>query len=328
MPARPSRRGALLWLTLINLALLVLLVAVESVIAERHWLTTLITYAPQQLFCIPTAVLLLVAVLKRRWRVASWNAVAGVICLFFLLGFAIPHFRHSAGVPVRVMTFNIKHLAGGIRGVSAVVAREHPDVLCLQEINADRGTAAPMPQLQAALPGWYYARTRETAIFSRHPLLAHSTFPVKGTGREMLKAEVAIQGKRLGILCVHLSTSATGSSLQDSRGSRRAHLRKTAKIRLQQARMIQDIAGQSSVPLIVAGDFNTPPRGIIYLRLRVRFTDAFAQAGWGTGYTYPARPPVLRIDYLWTDRSIGIQRCYRPASTASDHYPMVADLRL
>ena len=72
-------------LTLVNLLLVLLLVAAELFIAERHWLTTLLTYMPQQLFVIPTAVLLMISLLGRRWKFAGWNGAAALLCLFPLL---------------------------------------------------------------------------------------------------------------------------------------------------------------------------------------------------------------------------------------------------
>ena len=79
-------------------------------------------------------------------------------------------------------------------------------------------------------------------------------------------------------------------------------------------------------PLIVAGDFNTPPRGELYATLASRFTDAFAQAGWGFGNTYSSRWPVVRIDHVWFSSDVQAVRAWVPPVMASDHRPLMAVL--
>jgi len=48
------------------------------------------------------------------------------------------------------------------------------------------------------------------------------------------------------------------------------------------------------------------------------------------GLSYPADKPVKRIDYIFTRRSnqIRVRRAWIPATLASDHVPVLADLQL
>ncbi|HEX5689129.1 MAG TPA: endonuclease/exonuclease/phosphatase family protein, partial [Roseiflexaceae bacterium] len=91
-------------------------------------------------------------------------------------------------------------------------------------------------------------------------------------------------------------------------------------------------------PLVVAGDFNTSDREPPYAELRKRMHDAFGEAGWGFGFTFPndhqlARLrvpfPLVRIDYIWSKGGV------LPATArvlcdfgGSDHCAVVADLVL
>jgi endonuclease/exonuclease/phosphatase family metal-dependent hydrolase len=76
------------------------------------------------------------------------------------------------------------------------------------------------------------------------------------------------------------------------------------------------------------GDFNTPPRGRVYRELTAKFEDGFRTAGYGAGYTYPARRPLMRIDYVFTTAGITVKRCRVIPVQASDHLPVIADIGL
>jgi vancomycin resistance protein VanJ len=322
-----QRRDWLNSISIINLAALLFLVLCEFVIAEHTWFTTLLTYLPQQLFVLPAVVLLIIALIKRRRRLAWINGLAALCCLFVLIGFSIPKpafFAH--GYPVRVMTLNVHHLSAGVDAAMALIKREKPDVLCLQEVNQSH--TDPVARISQRLPGWHVARAYDIAIISRFPISMLNVFPVPDTQRAMLETVLTVHGKRFAVLNIHMSTASTPSSLFTRGISRRAHLRVTAAIRGEQVRQMLAIANQTPYPLIVAGDFNTPPRGIFYRRLRGRFTDAFTRAGWGTGYTFPAKLPVMRIDYVFANKGFAVMKCRTSTLKASDHYAVVADLML
>ncbi|MHB0938575.1 MAG: endonuclease/exonuclease/phosphatase family protein [Armatimonadota bacterium] len=322
-----QRRSRLAILSNINLAALLLLTVCEFVIAERTWFTTLLTYMPQQPFIVPAAVLLLLSLFKRQWRLALVNGLAALICLFTLLGFNIPKpATYARGYPVRVMTLNLHHLSAGTDAAMALIEREKPDILCLQEVN--RSHTDPVERVARRLPGWYVARTHEVAVLSRYPIRERRVHRVPNTERAMLEAVCEIEGKRFAVLNIHMSTASEARSLRDPDGSRRAYLRLSAAIRAQQVRQMLEIAEQSPYPRLVAGDFNTPPRGILYRRLCGSFTDTFARAGWGTGYTFSARLPVMRIDYVFADKGFAVMECRRSSLKASDHYSVVADVML
>lgn len=322
-----QRRDWLTTISIINLAALLVLLLCETVIAEHTWFTTLLTYMPQHPFLMPAAVLLLVALVKRRWRLALVNGLAAACCLFVLLEISIPKpTLFARGYRVRVMTLNVHHLSEGIDAAMALIEREKPDILCLQEVNVSH--TDPVARIARRLPGWHVARDYDVAILTRLPIHTLCVYPVPQTQRAMVETFVDIHGKRFAVLNIHMSTASTPRSMFSRGTSRRDHLRKTAAIRGQQVRQILDIAKQTQCPMIVTGDFNTPPRGIFYQRLRGRFTDAFAKAGWGTGYTFPAKLPVMRIDFIFADKGFAVMKCRRSSLKASDHYSVVADVML
>ena len=61
--------------------------------------------------------------------------------------------------------------------------------------------------------------------------------------------------------------------------------------------------------------------------LRDRITDAWRGSA-ERGNTYPAERPAERIDYIFVSREFRVRSTAVPATVASDHRPVVADLLL
>lgn len=316
---------ALAWLNLLGLAVIWL---AEQRIAERHWLTTGLTYMPQQGFALPGALLLAWAVARRDRAALLLGVASAAFFTITFLGFAwASHVPPITGATVRVMTYNVHHAVGGATEVAAVVRAEKPDVLCLQEANPGLGKPEVVSRLGPLLPEYRFVRYEELAIGSRLPLVRREIVPTLRERRPALLAVYDFNGRRFTVVNVHFATAGGADSVFTGRRGRRSYLRQTAAIRQRQADALQRLASEIRGPVLVCGDFNTPPRGLVYRRLRSLFTDAFEAGGRGFGWTYPGRFPVLRIDYVWLREAVAA-RTRVPAARASDHRPVVADIVL
>lgn len=332
MSAETRRRRGPQWLSLLaiaNLALLVLLWLTERFVGERTWVTALLTYAPQHPFGVPTLLLLFWALLRRRTGALVLSIGAGIFFVFALLGLNAPLRLgpSPAGMPLRVMTFNIHHGSAGANRIAAAIARANPDIVCLQETTPFGPWPDPMPPLRRLLQGWHLATEGEVATFTRGPIRSHRAYrssPV--TERVFLETLVEAQGRPVTVLNVHFATAAHPHFLVEQPHSVPEKVRHTAAVRGAQVEALLRIADSVRTPLVAMGDFNTPPRGLLYARLARRFRDAFRAAGWGLGYTYRADLPALRIDYIWAGGGIHVADCRVPKDRASDHRPVVATL--
>jgi endonuclease/exonuclease/phosphatase family metal-dependent hydrolase len=56
--------------------------------------------------------------------------------------------------------------------------------------------------------------------------------------------------------------------------------------------------------------------------------DAFLQKGFGIGRTFSSLSPTLRIDYILTSKQFSVKQFNRVIKDYSDHYMIVADLKL
>jgi vancomycin resistance protein VanJ len=104
-------------------------------------------------------------------------------------------------------------------------------------------------------------------------------------------------------------------------------INKNALVRLGMTKILLELE-DSKIPLVIAGDFNTTPRGAMYSSLRAKYKNAFEQAGWGFGFTYNSRLPVIRIDHVWFNSRVRATRAFAANDQASDHRPFVTDLVL
>lgn len=87
----------------------------------------------------------------------------------------------------------------------------------------------------------------------------------------------------------------------------------------------------SHEPALLMGDFNTVSRSRVSRLLRRRFTDAFKIAGNGRAATFHARLRGVRVDYIYAAGLTPIAAhvvATRWSARASDHLPLVADLRV
>lgn len=300
-------------------------------VAERHWFTTLLCYAPQQIFVIPTGLLLAGSLLAREWRLVVWNGALALLCVFTVLGLRLGPGAVAGGGAVRIVSLNVHHASKGAKGIAGFVKGVDADVVLMQEANAYRQWPDPVPELTSLLPDYAVVRFDEVAVFSRLPIRhwAVRRLRPEGARRAALEAELAVGSRTIRVLNVHFMTSAGADNLLGSRKSLVAYLGHTTGIRSAQMSGVLDWLGEGGAPAVVAGDFNTPPHGALYRLLRrAGLTDCFAAAGRGFGWTYRADVPVLRIDMAFAGEGIIVKGAHTPAVHFSDHRPVVVDLAL
>jgi endonuclease/exonuclease/phosphatase (EEP) superfamily protein YafD len=154
-------------------------------------------------------------------------------------------------------------------------------------------------------------------LFSRHPIVHDELVRPPGDRRPYLVAEVAVGGATLVVTGVHPSSPSPSDPSHTRRRNRELD-------------HIGDIARGTDRPVIVAGDFNTTPWSPY-------FRDLLAAAGLrnaalGHGYigTWPTwfRPALIPIDHVLLKGPLAATAVRRGPAVGSDHYPIIADLRL
>jgi len=239
---------------------------------------------------------------------------------------------------IRVMTYNV-HSCVGLDGhhdpgrIARVIARCHPDVVALQELETGKARSEGVHQAKQIAERlrfeYHFHSVREledeqfgNAVLSRFPikLLRAGALPSLGgrrgsETRGALWVELDVDGKPVQVLNTHFGLRA--------------------RERLWQARALLGerwLGGvDRRVPIILCGDLNCGPKSQPYRELLEFFPDGLPGAhGQKPKNTWPTRLPIARLDHILLRAPLAPLRITVPtfqlAVTASDHFPVVADI--
>jgi endonuclease/exonuclease/phosphatase family metal-dependent hydrolase len=220
---------------------------------------------------------------------------------------------------LRVATYNVRGFRDGLDGVVEAVGRLSPDVLLLQESGPRRKLRAfaSATGMDAVGDPWSPFRRRvKNAVLVRPPwrVVQQRLHRFDGSARfyprGALVAQVGRSGRRIWAISMHLGLKGA---------ERIAHVRELTDL----------CAGLPGAPIVMGGDMNATPDQRAVEWLAERYWDVWSSAGEGDGPTFPATDPTARIDYLFASAGLAVEAAgVGKAPDASDHLPLVAELRI
>lgn len=273
----------------------------------------------------------------------SWAfaALASVLPLlgFFLIGENGPVSTQPDGV-IRVMTYNI-HSAYNTEGrfdieeIARVIEDSGAEIVGLQELPRGRlisGVTDELTLLEARL-GFehtaFFGTTDPTwgnAILSRYPISTTGTelLPLVGTPmrRGYLGSTLQIRDTSLLFISTHLQHVNDRSAHEEDPEADLYPVH-----REQMSTILEQWGGAQ--PAVLVGDFNARPgwRQIEEL-IAAGWVDSWPEGGSGDGFTSGSDDPRHRIDYVFHTPDIDVVDAGLIQSQASDHLPVVVDLRI
>jgi endonuclease/exonuclease/phosphatase family metal-dependent hydrolase len=241
---------------------------------------------------------------------------------------------------LRVMTYNV-HSCVGMDGklaperIARIIAQHAPDVVALQELDVGRKRSNSVDQaaviaghLEMGLafhPAMHVEEERYgDAILTHLPMrlvkagplpTPRSRWPVEPRGA--LWVAVDLHGTEVQILNTHLGLLPHERRAQAEALIGRSWLGHPSCCR----------------PVVLCGDFNALPRSPVCRQLGKKLRDVeTGRPRHRLKSTFFGRFPIARIDHIFVDRHIGVDHIEIPNTTltrlASDHLPLIADLRL
>jgi len=333
----PFLRGAL------RVGVIVLVAAVTAVTAAQQmgtagpWWLELSRYLPFPMLLAPALLAAALALpLGRGWLAAAGAATLAVLVVS--MGFEW-HLRGDRDGAFRIMTYNAKAAAalerpGGVAALIAEVAAHRPDVLLMQDANGVRHW--PPDDRQALVAGLHEVHAQgQYFIASRFPARCVEAQAESSIGPlTYVRCSVEPPAGAFDLITVHFESPRSGLVAARHEGLQgRDSWERNHEIRLAQSRALAGAIGTFVRPLVVAGDLNAPDSSAVLGILRaVGLVDAFAQGGRGWGYTYghTLRPAFsfLRIDHVLASAEFDVVDAFVGGADASDHRPVLADLRL
>jgi endonuclease/exonuclease/phosphatase family metal-dependent hydrolase len=236
-----------------------------------------------------------------------------------------------------------------------LIKAQKADVLCLQEFfhSTDSTLYNNIDYFKKKLgyPYYYFCWDSDGGqqwfgqiIFSRFPIVDSGkiTYPRPSQAESLIYADVLYRGDTIRFYTTHLQSvqfkkqdyerieeikNREDSILENSK-SIFAKLKRAIIYRSRQANLVRDITRQSPHPYVITGDFNDVPNSFTYFTIRGDLQDAFLEKGFGIGRTYSGLSPTLRIDYILPTNDFTVKQFNRVVRDYSDHYLLVADLRL
>lgn len=240
---------------------------------------------------------------------------------------------------LRAMTYNIAAGGGDLSAVARTIREQAPDVVALQEVDvhwSDRSMFADqVAELSAALgmearfaPIYRFAGADSTkpprqygvALMSRFPITAFRNHPLTRLSTQL---PVATPSPFPGFLEVSIDVRGTSVRVFNT------HLdyRGDPALRVTQVRETLAVLGDLSGPALLFGDLNATPESMELGPLLTAMHDLWL-ASAGQGFSYPAKAPAKRIDYVLGTAHFSARSARVVESIASDHRPVVMDLVL
>jgi len=320
-------------LALLYTALVMGWVVAYGLIGDSFWLLALVNAFAVYLFA-PLPLVALVTLLT--WRRVTWVVLLTVTLPFLgLFGddlmppSAVVH-AGAEGPTLTVMTYNVLFTTTDAIPIATNITIANPDLVAFQELGSPLAK-----QLEQEIGTRYPYRTplhaechAEVAIWSRYPL------QVESVDEDMLcrvcPVVVDFDGRTVRVVDVH-AWSYTGLD--------RESVEQSLRWRQEQIELVlASVEGQPE-PLVLLGDLNSTPLHQVYRTLSTHLTDAFREAGWGLGHTFPATggrcwglpypSRLVRIDHIfhsddWRAEAAWVGKW----DSSSDHRPVLARLRL
>lgn len=268
----------------------------------------LLAFFPGFLFIIPPLLGIPLALcFKDNATLFSW-----LLALLFSVAGLLPWYANSSSAgpgSFSLLSWNINAWQTDLNAIADFLKQRDDDVICLQEMHKGPPDKDPRPLIRNNLKGYtwlqgYNSHRNDLAILSKMPIEKLEDYALDQA--YALLARIQTDAGPVKLLVVHLHRHPGNFPRMDDG---------------EQWRRLRGVIDGIEGPLVVAGDFNAPPRSAAIANLSEVLQDTFALRGRGFGYTFPAALPCLRLDYIFC-RQLAPLSIEIPQTNLSDHLPV------
>ena len=190
-------------------------------------------------------------------------------------------------------------------------------------------------------------------MFSRLPI----TY-VKKIDQQKLLVEMMLNDRLFRVCCIHMDSYAfDGTDLEEIEKLRHGKVENINDSTLRKHRTLdkvketilkhesewqeklKPVITESTVPVLLAGDFNDIPSSWLYAQVSEHLDDTYRDKGFGMCHTYRGGSehwlpfghnwlPQFRIDMVFHSKEFRTLSYKRLKTSLSDHYPVITSLEL
>ncbi|MCC3217328.1 endonuclease/exonuclease/phosphatase family protein [Chryseobacterium sp. X308] len=299
--------------------------------------TLLNGYVPPKIFpwfnllSLGFPVLMILYIILTIFWVLSWKKRAFV---FMLAGLAfmnpvkrwVNYSDQKGNAEIKVISFNTRAGRIGNKEVGPYLKSQDADVILLQE---DAGIKYQFDGYQKANPGG------GLTILTKHKIINQQIIDPQDEEVRIpgVLADIEIKGKTYRFIDVYLNPFRFQKDMVRLNGNTDTDEQKikdvvkrlipTFKKHQDQVALIRAVIDNSPYPVILTGDFNSVPNSYEYYHLSDGLDDAFLTAGKGSATSFHDYKFPIRIDYIFSSKSLkAISYEIDRSVSISDHYPV------
>ncbi|CAD7806334.1 hypothetical protein CHRY9390_01496 [Chryseobacterium aquaeductus] len=230
---------------------------------------------------------------------------------------------------IKVLTYNVKYGSAGWYTMRKYIRDQNADIILVQEKDTSRALRNDLVKYPSVI------------LKTKHKIVRQQNLFNDGSKGNSFYADVDINGKIIRVINVYLEPFKLNKSMlgmhdkylgkeeKNKMGTLFSRLLSTFKAHEIQVKKIRKVVDHSPYPVILAGDFNSVPNSWEYYNLGKNLDDAFLKAGSGSSTSFHDYKFPLRIDYVFTSKSIKTLSYKVDYSVKfSDHYPVIAEFLL
>lgn len=264
---------------------------------------------------------------------------------------------------IKVLSYNtklnamlVKHTASNPNPIIDYILNEDADIVCLQEFatspNADFLTEKDVVKIFRDKYPYRYITYKAKSSWSEIGVATFSKFPIVNKDTVYFNSnynlcqylDVKIDDQVIRVVNVHLESNRltkhdkdmpielkddfnaeklSGTTMHLSRKLGSAY-----RIRAVQADSVAALISRTPYKLLLCGDFNDIPLSYSYTKIKGNMKDAFAESGFGLGWSYNESIFRFRIDHVMCSPEFNVIECKIGKPQGSDHYPVVSKINL
>lgn len=245
------------------------------------------------------------------------------------VNFTPQHTAQSHQKDIKVLTFNVKYGSSGWPTVKKYITDQNADIILVQEKDTSTALRKDLVKYPSVI------------LKTKHKILRQGDLINDDSKGNSFYADIDIDGKIIRVINVYLEPFRLNKNMlgmkdenygkeeKNKMAALFSRLIPTFKTHEEQVKKIRKAIDQSPYPIILAGDFNSVPNSWEYYNLGKNLDDAFVEAGNGSSTSFHDYKFPLRIDYIFTSKSITPLNYKVDYSVKlSDHYPVIAEFLL